>query len=141
MNVFLWDNPTTTDRDLGKLKAAGFGWQKTLFQWREIEPVKGQFRWAEADRVVRASAQAGVKIIARLDFQPVWARVDGAHNGPPDNYADFGDFVTALVTRYREGSPIGQIHAIEVWNEPNLAREWGRSEERRVGKECRSRWS
>ena len=125
MNVFVWGNPTTTARDLNKLKDASFTWQKTLFQWREIEPVRGQFRWDEADRVVRASAQAGVKIIARLDFQPAWARADGAHNGPPDNYADFGNFVTALANRYRAGSPIGQLHAIEVWNEPNLAREWG----------------
>ena len=125
MNVFLWGNPTTTDRDLGKLKDAGFTWQKSLFQWRDIEPVKGQFQWDEADRIVRTSNQAGVKIIGRLDFQPKWARADGAHNGPPDNYADFGDFVTALVSRYREGSPIGQLHALEVWNEPNLAREWG----------------
>jgi polysaccharide biosynthesis protein PslG len=125
MNVFVWGNPTSTERDLGKLRAAGFGWQKTLFQWREIEPARGRFDWSEADRVVVASRQAGVKIIARLDFQPGWARADGAHNGPPDDYRDFAAFVSALVRRYGSASPIGQVHAIEVWNEPNLAREWG----------------
>ncbi|MGE3910299.1 MAG: cellulase family glycosylhydrolase [Chloroflexota bacterium] len=125
MNIFVWGNPSTTDRDLGRVRDAGFTWQKTLFKWRDIEPVRGQFNWAEADRVVKASKAAGVKIIARLDFQPTWARVDGAHNGPPDNYEDFGRFVTELANRYRSDSPIGPVQAIEVWNEPNLAREWG----------------
>ncbi len=125
MNVFIWGNPSTTARDLNKLTDAGFTWQKTLFQWREIEPVRGQFRWDEADRIVKASNAAGIKIIARVDFQPMWARADGAHNGPPDDYADFGTFITALATRYGAGSEIGRLHAIEVWNEPNLAREWG----------------
>src|SRR5581483_7279667 len=55
MNIFIWDSPATTDRDLGKVAQAGFGWQKSLFQWRLIEPKKGEYNWSEADRVVRAS--------------------------------------------------------------------------------------
>lgn len=125
MNVFIWGNADTTDRDLGKLRGAGFTWQKTLFQWRDIELARGQYDWREADRVVAASKNANVKIIARLDFQPAWARADGAHNGPPDDYRDFGAFVGALVRRYSSTSAIGQVHAIQVWNEPNLDREWG----------------
>jgi len=125
MNIFIWANPSTTDRDLNTLKGAGFTWQKSLFKWRDIEPVRGQFNFGESDRVIRASEAAGIKVIARLDFQPDWARFDGAHNGPPANYDDFGRFVTALVTRYSSTSSIGTLHAIEVWNEPNLAREWG----------------
>jgi hypothetical protein len=105
---------------------AGFHWQKTLFQWREIEgTAKGQFDWTESDRVVRASQEAGVGIIGRLDFEPMWSRKDQAHNGPPDKYQDYWDFVSAFVSRYRAGSPIGRVRAIEVWNEPNLDREWG----------------
>jgi len=125
MNVFIWNNPATTERDLNKLGAAGFTWQKSLFQWREIEPAKGQFNWSESDRVIGASRKADVKVIARLDFQPSWSRVDGANNGPPDNYQDFADFVYALVSRYSSSSSIGQLQAIEIWNEPNLNREWG----------------
>jgi len=126
MSVFVYGNPATTARDLGKLTGVNFGWQKSLFRWRDIEGAcKGCFTWEEADRVVAASAQAGLKIIARLDFQPAWARVDGAHNGPPDNYQDYADFIYALVSRYSAGSAYGTIHAIEVWNEVNLDREWG----------------
>lgn len=125
MNIFVWGNQSTTDRDLGRVRDAGFTWQKTLFKWRDIEPQRGQFNWSEADRVVLASKAANVKIIARLDFQPDWARADGAHNGPPDNYDDFGRFVTELAKRYGSNSSVGPVQAIEVWNEPNLAREWG----------------
>jgi polysaccharide biosynthesis protein PslG len=48
-------------------------------------------------------------------------------NGPPDDINDFGDFVNAFVARYGPGSSqgVGRVDAIEVWNEPNLAREWG----------------
>ncbi len=133
MNIFIYGNPSTTNRDLGKLTAAGFTWQKTLFQWRQIEGAgKGQFNWAESDRVVAASNAAGIKIIARLDFAPNWARADTAsgqptsfNQGPPDNYNDYADFVRAFVNRYKTGSPYGRVPAIEIWNEPNLSREWG----------------
>ncbi len=126
MNAFIWGQPNTTQRDLKKMTDAGFSWQKALFQWRLIEGAgKGIFDWSEADRVVKASNDAGVKIIARLDFQPDWARADRAPNGPPDNFQDYSDFVNAVVERYKTGSPYGRIYAVELWNEPNLAREWG----------------
>jgi hypothetical protein len=126
VSVFIWGEPLTTGRDLTLATDAGFHWQKTLFQWREIEgQAKGVFDWTEADRVVRASSTAGIRSIGRLDFEPIWARRDQAHNGPPDDYQDYWDFVSAFVARYRSGSPIGQVQAIEVWNEPNLDREWG----------------
>lgn len=126
MSVFLWGHPDTTGRDLQLVSNLGFRWQKTLFQWRSIEGAcKGCFDWTEADRVVRASAAAGIQIIARLDFQPIWARKDGALNGPPDNYQDYADFVSAFVSRYSSISTIGRVGAIEVWNEVNLDREWG----------------
>jgi polysaccharide biosynthesis protein PslG len=126
LSMFVWGHSSTTDRDLKLATSAGFTWQKTLFQWREIEgQCKGCFDWTEADRVVKSSNAAGVKIIARLDFEPLWARADHAHNGPPDNYQDFNNFVSALVSRYKTGSSIGRVHAIEVWNEVNLDREWG----------------
>ena len=126
MSAFLWGHPDTTGRDLRLITDAGFRWQKTLFQWRQIEGAcKGCFDWSEADRVVQASASAGVQIIARLDFQPAWARKDGATNGPPDNYQDYFDFVSAFVSRYGSASRVGRVAAIEVWNEVNLDREWG----------------
>src|SRR5947209_12197816 len=126
LSTFIWGNPTTTNRDLKMATDAGFTWQKTLFEWKMIEGKgKGQFDWTEADRVVKASTSANVKIIARLDFQPDWARKDGARNGPPDNYQDYSDFVSAFVSRYKTGSPYGHVDAVEIWNEANISKEWG----------------
>ena len=124
--MFIADHPATTERDLRMATDAGFHWQKSLFQWRDIEGIaKGQFDWTDSDRVVRDSNAAGLKILARLDFEPLWARKDHAHNGPPDNYQDYWDFVSAFASRYRNGSPLGHVQAMEIWNEPNLDREWG----------------
>jgi polysaccharide biosynthesis protein PslG len=126
LSMFLWNQPSTTTRDLGVARTLGFTWQKTLFQWSQIEgKAKGVYDWSESDRLVAASARAGIRIVGRIDFQPGWARKDRAHNGPPDNYQDYADFVNAFVSRYKTGSPIGTVDAIEVWNEVNLTREWG----------------
>jgi len=128
MNIFVWDQPRTTNRDLDKVAGATFGWQKTLFQWKFMEPVKGQVQWSEAERVVKASNARGIKVLARLDFQPNWSRADGATNGPPDDYADYANFVYAFVDHFKPGANNGVVDAVELWNEPNLSREWGNAE-------------
>ena len=40
---------------------------------------------------------------------------------PPDLPDDYVDFVSAVVARYGSAG----IPVIEIWNEPNLSREWG----------------
>ena len=126
VSAFLYDQPETSGRDLARVQALGFGWVKALFRWTDIEhDYKGAFKWEESDRVVQAANAAGLKIIARLDFQPWWARPGIIRNGPPVNYQDYADFVYAFVSRYGAGSSIGRVHAIQIWNEPNLSREWG----------------
>lgn len=130
VQVFLWGSPAA-ERDLKLAKDAGFTWVKQMFQWDYIEgKAKGQYEWNEPDRLVKAANQLGLKVVARIDWTPKWARPDGAPkdgawNGPPAKMDDFGDFITSLVGRYKTGSPNGQISAFEIWNEPNLAREWG----------------
>jgi hypothetical protein len=67
-----------------------------------------------------------VKILARIDFSPVWTRADGVwRNGRPDNFQHFNDFLKVFAERYKAGSGHGTVHAVEIWNEPNLQREWG----------------
>jgi polysaccharide biosynthesis protein PslG len=125
MNLFVWDAPGSTANQLRKLTAIGFDWQKTRIPWAEVEPRKGQFNWDETDRIIQASNNASVKVIARVDVSPGWARPDQNPHGPPINYADYADFIHALVSRYQTGSRYGRLHAVEVWNEPNLHKEWG----------------
>lgn len=128
VHVFLWGSPSV-ERDLQLAKEAGFTWIKQMFQWNYIEGNgKGKYAWEEPDRLVKAANKAGLKILARVDISPQWARDPSSDlkvSGPPKNLADFGDFMFALVSRYKKGSANGQIHAYQIWNEPNLAREWG----------------
>ena len=107
MFVFLMGYPGSADRDLHTIKNAGFSWGKTLIQWGQIElKGKGQYDWSLADKAVASAAQAGVRLIARVDYTPSWARYDHNPDGPPDNYNDFGDFINVLVNRYKTGSPL-----------------------------------
>lgn len=110
------------ERTLEMARAAGIGWVKQQFSWEEIEPHrKGTFDWAKYDRIVDLAERYGLQIIARLDRPPDWTRQDNRFKTrPPDDLADYGDFVYAFVDRYR-----GRVRYIQVWNEPNLTSEWG----------------
>lgn len=124
IHVLLWGQPEqVVAGTLGQARQAGFRWVKQRFEWRYIEPhQKGRFEWGEPDRLVAAMRTAGLGIIARVDNQPIWANAQRVFpvTAPPDNLGDWGDYLFALASRYR-----GQIQAYEIWNEPNLAREWG----------------
>jgi hypothetical protein len=123
IHVFLWGNEPTTARDLQLARAGGFHWVKQRFEWRNIEGKgKGEFEWDEPDRIVNAIGQSGLRIVARVDNQPKWASstIQWPGSGPPDKASDWSDFLSALAARYR-----GRIQAYEIWNEPNLDREWG----------------
>ncbi|MGH2461054.1 MAG: hypothetical protein ACRDIY_19525 [Chloroflexota bacterium] len=122
IQVFLWGSGNAS-RDLGLAKEGGFRWIKQSIEWRYVEPhQKGQLEFNEPDRLIGLIESANLKLLARIDNQPVWARSDKVWpvDGPPDKIQDFADFLHALATRYK-----GKIAAYEIWNEPNLAREWG----------------
>lgn len=121
MQAFLWWRAETADRDLNLIREAGFGWVKQIFGWRDIEGAgKGVFDWSRSDRIVDQVEQYGLNLIARIDNQPQWAGGGFPGIGPPDNMQDFADFLFTFASRYK-----GRIRAYQVWNEPNLAREWG----------------
>jgi hypothetical protein len=121
MQVFLFWRTEVADRDLRLVKEAGFRWVKQEFAWREIEGAgPGVFNWTNPDRVMDQIDTHGLNVIARVGVQPEWAGGNYPQVGPPDNNQDFANFLTALATRYH-----GRIDAYQIWNEPNLAREWG----------------
>ena len=122
----LWWDSVIANRDLGLVNRMHFHWVKQIFSWREIEPrQKGQYVWDQADQIVAAAEYHDLYIIARLDREPGWIRPantpDSVLTVPPPNVQDFGDYCHAVAARYKGRA----IKAYEVWNEPNLAREWG----------------
>jgi hypothetical protein len=121
MQVFLFWQEEIADRDLKLVEEAGFRWVKQEFAWREIEPVaKGEFDWSRTDRIMGQIDAHGLKVIVRLGAQPQWAGGGFPEIGPPDNLQDFADYARAVAERYK-----GRVDAYQIWNEPNLSREWG----------------
>jgi len=122
-------------RSLQMIRDAGFHWIRQQFPWEDIEiHGKGDFQdrrtqppksaWEKYDRLVELAQEYGLEIIARLDNPPAWSRAQGDEIGtfaPPDDLNDFGDFVYAVVSRYR-----GRIRYYQIWNEPNIYPEWGK---------------
>lgn len=124
VQAFMWWRPDLAVRDLQLIHDMGFGWVKQGFAWRDIETnVKGEYDWWKPDTIVQQVEDAGLNLVVRLDHQPFWAQADPdvpLNNAPPGDFQDFAGFCGALASRYE-----GRIAAYQVWNEPNLTREWG----------------
>ena len=122
--------PWKRERTVQMAEEAGLGWAKQQFAWAEIEPlhkgefidpVSGESSWAKFDEIVDLYRAHGLRVIARLDLAPAWARpADTRPETPPTNFEDFGDFVYAFVEHFR-----GRVQHIQIWNEPNIYPEWG----------------
>jgi hypothetical protein len=123
--VFLWWHIIYPggERDARLVRDLGFSWIKQQFAWRDISNVRGDYYWGHTDRIVATAEQLGLQLLVRLDRQPKWAQADPSlrlDNAPPASLPDFADYCAAVAAHYQ-----GRIAAYEVWNEPNLAREWG----------------
>lgn len=97
----------------------GVSWVKVEINWKDLEPAQGEINFGLLDPVVAAFESRGLNILFTVSSAPAWARSSVDEDGPPDNFDTFGTFVGALAERYA-----GRVAAYEIWNEPNLRREW-----------------
>lgn len=104
------------------------GWIKQQVRWQDVEPQPGVYNWGELDVSLPLAKEYGNKVMLSIVTAPEWAREPGAPRidvegkplgGPPADPQTYANFVTTLLYRYP-----GMVHAIEVWNEMNLDREW-----------------
>jgi hypothetical protein len=109
-------------------KQLKLNWVKMQIEWQAIEKEKGKIDFGALDVELPMLNKANIKVMLSIAKAPVWARDKGAktqpdavglHDGPPADPKDLANFITAILKRYP-----GMVHAIEVWNEPNLDREW-----------------
>lgn len=104
------------------VREMGAPWVVEYFPWAYHERIPGFFDWRHSDLVIDHADRQGLTLIARLGFVPAWARP--ADSAPSflaqENYNRFGDYVYAFVDRYQN-----KVDYIIIWNEPNLALEWG----------------
>jgi hypothetical protein len=101
------------DEMLRLASEGGFDAVVQVFSWLEIEPTREEWHWEYPDFVVRAAEHYGLDLIVRLDGLPAWAAEEVAAD-------DYATFAGTVARRYQ-----GQIRGYIVWNEPNLAKEWG----------------
>lgn len=119
-----WDTAITAGLHLDWVRLLGFTHAKQTFAWEDLETARGVWDFSLADEIVSLAEARNVELVARLTNAPAWARsgtvTSDFVDAPPDDYADFANYCGILAERYR-----GRIMAYQVWNEPNLTREWG----------------
>jgi hypothetical protein len=108
------------DKGIQSAANLGVGWIKQQIDWNSIEYDRGLYRWEELDHLVAEAQQRGLKIMFSIARAPGFSRPEPVEeDGPPSDFAIFRDFMQALSARYK-----GRVAAYELWNEPNLRREW-----------------
>jgi hypothetical protein len=111
---------------MGQVNSLDMGWVKQQVEWARFEGNPGQMDWSGYDAVVDTANREGIKVLLSVVDAPRWSRTyfdDNVEGAPPDDLTLMADFLGRLVDRYQ-----GRIHAIEVWNEQNLDREWDTAE-------------
>jgi hypothetical protein len=108
-------------------KQLGVRWVKFQFAWDLLEPEQGLtsqafFRYR---LFVQRAKQEGFNVLVSLAKAPDWARVTAEEDGPPRDPQLLANFISMLLGDIRTDL-LGRsyVDAIEVWNEPNLRREW-----------------
>lgn len=107
---------------LNHVTALGAGWVKVQVSWKVYEPAPGEYdawRFRELDHLVSGAAGRDLNVLLSVAKAPEWSRSTTEMDGPPDDFAAFGRFMQYLAARYE-----GNLAAYELWNEPNLRREW-----------------
>ncbi|MDT8304884.1 MAG: hypothetical protein RRC07_03015 [Anaerolineae bacterium] len=101
----------------------GLDWIKVQLKWPLVYPEPEAEQWFFYDGVLDEADKAGLNVMLSVVGAPEWTRALGGENGPPDDYTQYYTFLDELLARYA-----GRVHAIEVWNEQNLDREWKTNE-------------
>ncbi len=129
IQAFLWWDYTKAAIDLDRIRLMVFSHVKQVFAWKEIEHAPGEWNFSRADEILGEIERRDLKLVVRLSDAPDWvypslrdANVPDLIDAPPDPefMQAWAGYCGAVATRYP-----GRIAAYQIWNEPNLAREWG----------------
>lgn len=100
------------------------GWVKFQVDWSFFQPNSPD---EDADIMrafvlyVQGAKNGGFKTLLSVAKAPNWARNSNqTEDGPPDDPQALGRFLARLLEQIKPEN----VDAIEIWNEPNLLREW-----------------
>ncbi len=123
VQAFLWWDTDHVGKHLDWVELMSYSHVKQTFAWRDLEAEPGRWDWTQADRIMREIEDSRLRLILRLGSVPGWARQAqhrDAHDAPAADPAHWRAYCAAVAGRYR-----GKVAAYQIWNEPNLSREWG----------------
>lgn len=112
-------------KDFEFLKNTRIDLLRISFGWDAIESVKGTYDWLFWDDFVRIAVEEyGITLVPYICYIPRWnsSKPEDQNwfwNYPPVEPERFGDFMKALVTRYKK-----YIKTWELWNEPDIWVYW-----------------
>lgn len=107
---------------VARLNELDVGWVKVQVSWKLYQPYPDQFseeRFADLDALVAQANASGIRVMLSVSKAPEWSRSTTEMDGPPEENAVYRQFTQFLAERY-----VGRVAAYELWNEPNLQREW-----------------
>lgn len=124
--IQVYGNISSTSAVTSQLSQLGVNWVKLDVSWADIEPLEGELDFSTLDATISAIDALGVNILLNVYEAPAWTRSGYTLNqllqlnsGPPEDFADFGTFMTSLATQYA-----GVVDAYEIWKSPNLLKYW-----------------
>ncbi len=117
---------------MGRIEQLGLKWVKVQLPWRDMQPNGPDERDNEFFRRIEQHLEdannRGMNMLVSVVKAPTWARSVQAEDGPPDDPNALARFITIIFEEFNAGlnrEMVGDyIDAIEIWNEPNLQREW-----------------
>ncbi|HYO89288.1 MAG TPA: hypothetical protein VER79_11605 [Candidatus Limnocylindrales bacterium] len=127
IQTFLWWDNGWAGVHMDWVQRMVFSHVKQTFAWEDIQPARDLWLFGRGDEILNELERRDLKLVVRLTDAPEWSHpnqpgergVDFV-DAPPDDPADFGRYCGAVAERYQ-----GRVAAYQIWNEPNLSREWG----------------
>lgn len=137
---YVWGKPAEREMLLDQTAAAGAGIVRINAFWYQLAPTRPAdgsdpadraYRFASLDAAVRAAHARGLDIFLTMQRAPEWAESEPNREDrgawKPD-VAAYGDFVTAVATRYggsfadpaNPAVNLPRVRLYQVWNEANL---------------------
>lgn len=119
-----------------RIEQLGIQWIKVQISWRDMQPTGPEERdnvfFRRVEQHLEDANHRGLNVLASVVKAPGWARgTNQTEDGPPDNPEHLANFITIMYDEINAGDRPEDwaifglyIDAIEIWNEPNLSREW-----------------
>ncbi len=126
IHAFFWWDESYRNVGLDHINLMQFTHIRQVFAWADIEPERratddpARYVWAQADAMLNDIEAKGIEVVARISKPPDWAlRPNVRYGDIPFDTTRLTEYCSAVATRYQ-----GRIAAYQIWNEPNLTREW-----------------